>query len=69
MHQEYPAKRGEKIMMKGGKKKRKNIPFESTQEFAFRERNWPVACSEGKAVVRHTYLYLCNLAYRNLLLS
>lgn len=56
-------------MMKGGKKKRKNIPFESTQEFAFRERNWPVACSEGKAVVRHTYLYLCNLAYRNLLLS
>lgn len=53
----------------GRKEKRKNISFESTQEFAFRERNWPVACSEGKAVVRHTYLYLCNLAYRNLLLS
>lgn len=40
----------------GRNEKRKNISFESTQEFAFRERNWPVVCSEAKAVVRHTYL-------------
>ena len=53
----------------GRKEKRKNMSFESIQESAFRERNWPVACSEAKAVARVTYLYLCNLAYRNLLLS